>query len=177
MKKRFRNWYKSEKGQSIVEFAIILPIMVVLFTVPIDFFRYINTRTLLCSAASESISQIGYGSIQSGTLSSDVLQLITSTYGDRVDTGRVNVLANPVSTTKHDYTYFVYSSAKANDDPSHYWDQFEERPSSYQCADIEVQISYEMKPITFWGSLYLGDSFVVETPMYTRSVYAGGYTP
>ena len=172
-----QRWRKSEQGQSVVEFAVVLPVLILLFTVPIDFFRYINTRTLLCSAASESISQISYSSVQNNTLGADAMQLMQKTYGDRVDVGRVKISADSGSVEKKNYTYYVYSSDKANADPDDYWCQFDQRPSSYQCVDVRLQFSYDLTPVTIWGSLFFGDTFSVKTPIYTRSVYAGGYTP
>ncbi|WHH57945.1 TadE/TadG family type IV pilus assembly protein [Petroclostridium sp. X23] len=172
-----QNWRKAETGQSLVEFAIILPILVLLLTLPVDFFRYVNTKMILSSAASESISRLNYASVSSGNAVNEIMQTINDYYGDRLDSSRVQISFNMGSLEDENYTYYVYSSAKANPDPSHYWDQFEDRPASYQCMEVQVQFSYELSPITYWGVLFLGSTFDVQTPAYTRNVYAGGYTP
>lgn len=176
MKKWFLTWRQSEQGQSIVEFAIIIPILILLVMLPVDYFRYINTRMLLCSAASEGIGQLTYASIDNGTVSSDFINTLNTAYGDRLDIGRVTISTmNYGAVTKQNYTYYVYSSDKA--DPLNYWNQFDQRPASYQCAEVEIQLTYTIEPLTFWGSMYLGDKINITTPVYTRSVYAGGYTP
>lgn len=177
MKRKLQNWRKAEKGQSLVEFAIILPLLVLLLTLPVDYFRYINTKMILSSAASESIGQLNYASVSSGNPVNNIRQTIKDYYGDRLDSGKVHIDFNKGSLKKENYTYYVYSSAKADPDPAHYWDQFEERPSSYQCMAVQVQLSYELSPVTYWGVLFLGDTFDVQTPAYTRNIYVAGYTP
>ncbi len=176
MKRKFQNWRKTETGQSLVEFAIILPILVLLLTLPVDFFRYINTKMILSSAASESIGQLNYASVSSGSAEADIKKMINDYYGDRLDNDKVQIDFNKGSLVKKNYTYYVYSSDKADPNPLNYGKQFEKRPSSYQCMEIQVQFSYELSPITYWGVLFLGNTFDIKTPAYTRKVYAGGYT-
>ena len=177
MKKKLLNWLSTEKGQSLVEFAIILPILVLLLTLPVDYFRYINTKMILSSAASECIGELNYTSVSSGNAVSDIKQTLDDNYGDRLESDEVGISFDKGSLDKKSYSYYVYSSAKADPDPSHYWNQFEDRPGSYQCMEVEVKFNYEMSPITYWGVFFLGNTFEVNTPVYTRKIYAGGYTP
>lgn len=172
-----KNLHRDESGQSFVELAMILPILIILLTLPIDYFRYISTKTILSSAASDSIVQLNYASIASGTAVADIKTTLNINYGDRLDTGSVLVTFDTSAPVTKDYSYYVYSSALADPDPEDYWNQFEDRESNYQVEDVELQFSYELTPITFWGKLFLGSSINVQTPVYTRSLYAGGYTP
>ena len=173
----FQRWKKAESGQSLVEFAIILPILMLLLTLPVDFFRYLNTKMLLSSAAGESIGQLNYAAASSATAEDDILDTMSAYYGDRLDAGKVQVAKYDTGAiNKKNYTYYVYTSDKATPDPAHYWDQFDDRPSSYQCMEVQVQFSYEVPTVTFWGTLFLGNTYEVLTPVYTRSIYAGGYT-
>ena len=175
-KLKFRRFKNTESGQAVVEFALIIPILILLITLPVDYFRYINTKMILCSAASESIGNLTYDSVKNHTIANDISAVLSVTYQDRLDVG--NVMIENISTVdkgKIDYTYYVYSSAKH--DPYNFGSQFEERPSNYKCTQINMQLTYEIEPITFWGELYLGGNKVkVETPIYSRSVYSGGYT-
>lgn len=167
-------WIENEHGQAIVEFALILPILLILLLLPIDFYRYIDMKMLLNSAASESLSQLDYASVSSGSTASNLMNTIHLTYGDQMDTGRVTINKLELgSTDTKNYTYYVYSSDKA--DPSNFWNQFEERPSTYQCQSVELQLSYELQPITFWGRWMLGSSCRINSRCFSRAIYAGGY--
>ncbi len=177
MKRKLQNWLNTEKGQSLVEFAIILPILILLLTLPVDYFRYINTKMLLNSAASESIGELSYTSASSGNPDNDIKQTLKDCYGDRLDSDKVQISIDKGIPEEKDYTYYVYSSAKADPDPLHFGEQFEERPSSYECMEVQMRFSYEMSPVTYWGTVFLDDTFEVKTPTYTRKIYAGGYTP
>lgn len=177
MKRKLQNWLDNEKGQSLVEFAIILPILILLLTLPVDYFRYINTKMLLNSAASESIGELSYTAVTTGNPDNELRQTLKDCYGERLDSDKVQIDFKDRTLEKKDYTYYVYSSAKADSDPSHFGDQFEERPGSYECKEVQVQFTYEMSPVTYWGTLFLDDTFEVRTPVYTREIYAGGYTP
>lgn len=171
-------WFlrKEENGQSVMEFALILPILVLLFTLPVDFFLYMNTQMTLSSAASESISHLDYSDIISGTGSNRVMEVIVDNYTERLDPGRVTIMElNAGSSDKNDYSYYVYSSDLSN--PTDFGSQFEVRPGSYQFSEVQLQLSYERSPVTFWGALFLGNTYEVKTPVYSRNIYISGYTP
>jgi hypothetical protein len=123
---------------------------------------------------------LNYESATAGTAQADILKMVDDYYGDRLGIGTAQVshykVGSPSKSDK-DYTYWVYSSDKADPDAADYWKQFEGRDSYYKVAPVELQLSYEMKPITFWGVLFFESSFDVETPVYTREVYESGYKP
>lgn len=165
---------KYECGQAIVEFALILPILLLLLLLPFDFYRCINMKMILNSAASESLCQVDYASIANGTLANDLMDIIRTTYGDQLDAGRVTVEKLDLGAKSTEtYTYYVYSSDKA--DPGNFWNQFESRPSSYEGQHIELQLSYEIEPVTMWGEMFLGASYQVKSRSFSRTIYAGGY--
>lgn len=167
---------KSEKGQAVVEFALCLSILLLMALAPVDYFRYIHTKIILSSAANESIGQLSYSSVISGTANGALMNAVTNYFGDRLDPDKVQIFYHyDGSVKKEDYTYYVYSSDR--DDPTDYWNQFEGRQSNYEYAEVEVQLTYEITPVTFWGILYLGSTAEVKTPVYSRSIYAGGFTP
>lgn len=167
---------RDENGQSILEFALILPIIVLLFTAPVDFFICMNTKMTLSSAASECISRLDYSDVSSGTVSNKVTQIITQNFTERLDPLKVNIEElNAGSSHKNDYSYYVYSSDRAN--PSDFGSQFEVRPGSYEYTEVQLQLSYERSAVTFWGTFFLGNTYKVKTPVYSRDIYISGYTP
>lgn len=167
---------RGENGQSILEFALILPIIVLLFTAPVDFFICMNTKMTLNSAASECISRLDYSDVSSGTVSNKVTQTITQNFTERLDPLKVNIEElNAGSSRKNDYSYYVYSSDRAN--PSDFGSQFEVRPGSYEYTEVQLQLSYERSAVTFWGTFFLGNTYKVKTPVYSRDIYISGYTP
>lgn len=167
---------EEESGQSVMEFALILPILVLLLTLPLDFFIYMNTQMTLSSAASECISRLDYSDVSSGTGSNTVMEVLAQNFSERLDPGSVTIKElNAGSSEKNDYNYYVYSSELAN--PSDFGSQFETRPASYQFAKVQLQLSYERSAITFWGSLFLGQTYEVKTPVYSRNIYISGYAP
>ena len=167
-----------ESGQAIVEFAILLPVLLLLLMVPVDLYRYANTKMILKSAAGESLSRLTYPEVSSGAASASITDTITECFGEKLDAGKVEVSElniNPSITI--DYPYYVYSSDRASDNPDKFHEQFETRDSSYKTMEIQIQLKYPLTPVTFWGSLFLGDTFEVVTPVYTRDIYVVGYTP
>lgn len=174
-----RQWFigtENERGQAIVEFALILPILLIILLVPVDFYRCINATMTLNSAVSESLCQLEYSSVANNTVPNDLMSAIRSTYGDKLDVGMVTFKNLDVqSEDTENYTYYVYSSDRA--DPSNFWNQFEARPSSYQCQNVTVQLTYDLHPITPWGQMFLGSTYQVTSRNFSRALYAGGYTP
>lgn len=168
---------KNEEGQSILEFSMTLIILIILVCVPIELIRYINLRTFLCSMATESITQVKYASVENNSLTQDIHSIIQQTYGDRLDVGTININADYLGKGKENYTYYVYSSNLAQEDPNRFWDQFEKRPANYKYAEIQLQLSTVYQPLTIFGAFFVGDNVVVNTPTYQMDVYAGGYVP
>ena len=167
-----------EKGQAVVEFGILLPILIILLLVPVDLYRYANVKMILKSAASESISRLTYMEISGGNSASAIRQTVKDYFGDKLDTGRVTIShleLNPSSEEK--YTYYVYSSEKANNNPGNFQAQFDRRDSSYECIEVELQMTYTLNTVTPWGNLFLDDPFKIVTPVYSRNIYVNDYIP
>lgn len=176
VRKKYSIWRQDEKGQSLVEFAIILPILIMLLTVPVDLYRYINTQMALNSALCESLSQLQYKSIKYSTTQDDLKNTIDNCISDKLDKSIYKITTlNIGSEMKNDYDYKLYSSEYAKT-ATDYWGQFEVRKSNFSYVKVDVQLSYEMSPITIWGQSLLGSSFTVKTPTYSRYIYAYGYT-
>ena len=63
---------KREEGQSMVEFALIIVMLLNLLCVPIELYRFINLRTNLCSAATESPTNLTYEAIRDNGLKEEI---------------------------------------------------------------------------------------------------------
>lgn len=174
MRKLFKN---NEDGQSLVEFSLILVMLIVLVCVPIELIRFINLRVTLCGAATESLTQVEYASVKNDNLHSDIANYINKTYGDRLDVGTVEVYARSFDKKKESYPYYVYTNELEQTKPDSYREQFERRNSNYECATVELELCAKYHPITFLGSMFIGDDVTVRTPSYQTIVYVDGYVP
>ena len=122
------------------------------------------------------MSHLDYSDISSGTVSNKVTQIIMQNFTERLDPSKVNIEElNAAVSQKNDYSYYVYSSDRSN--PSDFGSQFEVRPGSYEYTEVKMQLSYERSAVTFWGTLFLGNTYKVKTPVYSRDIYMSGYTP
>ncbi|HZK57086.1 MAG TPA: TadE/TadG family type IV pilus assembly protein [Clostridia bacterium] len=167
---------KGERGQGIVEFAIILPILLLLLLVPIDLYRVINAKMILKSAASESISKINYEDVGIGGLEDAILDIVDECFGDKFDMDEVEIsFLKEGPLVDKDYIYYVYSSDLADQNPGNFQKQFDKRSSSYKYREVELQMSYNIRPITIFGNMFIGNSFDVKTPVYKRDIYISGY--
>ena len=177
---------KREEGQSMVEFALIIVMLLNLLCVPIELYRFINLRTNLCSAATESLTNLTYEAIRDNGLKEEISSYILDAYGNRfgdyADDGSF-ITASNADPQKQTYKYYVYSSEKAlangedaalNPTQEH----FEKRNSSYEYSTVELKLSVSYKPVTYLGSMAMimfGDEIKVQTPTYHAVVFADGF--
>ena len=100
----------SEKGQALTEFAIILPIILLLLMLPFDYARLIYTKMNLNSAATEALASLKPGDVggsgSSGSASQVILDSINRSYGRNIDVGRVSIDRLDVGNEgRKNYTY------------------------------------------------------------------------
>lgn len=168
----FNKW-KNEKGQSMTEFALILPLVLILMMVPIDAARIIHVKIALNSAATEAISQIDYSSL--GNISLKVNEVLNSSYGDVLDVGRVGIKTLSLGAkTKENYDYYVYTSEKAE---KAFPEQFDKRDGNFTSVGITLSLETELEPLTPLGKAIFGKKVKIDTRGYNRNVYLSGYTP
>ena len=173
----FKKKILSECGQSMTEFAIILPLVIIFLSLPFDYARLILAKINLNSAATEALSNLKTTDMApSGTGVRDaIIDSINKSYGTKLDVGRISFDKLTVANSKkEDYTYYVYTSDKANNP---FDKQFDERNSNYSCQTVTLKMSLDFVPVTFLGRSILGSSVNVSTREYSRDVYVEGYKP
>lgn len=167
---------KRESGQSMVEFALIAISLVLLLTIPVDLFRYINTLMTLNSATAEAASQLTYESLSAGTAAHDVLNTVNETYSDKLNSVSISKLSPGSATQEEEYTYHVYSSDKES--RPQFSDRFEGRASNYHYKTVELQLTCEDDAITPFAALLFGGShWTISGDTVRRNVYVSGYEP
>ncbi len=166
-----------ESGQSIVEFALILPLLLIFLTLPIDYARLIYTQMVLNSAATEALAQVEPDNVAyTATLPDKIKDSVVKSYGDQIDVSAMHIEKLQVGNKdKKGYVYYVYNSDKGSDPSFAKW--FEKRNSNFHCRTVSLKLSVEFKPITFLGQQFLGSSRRIDTREYSRDVYAEGYQP
>lgn len=164
----------NEAGQSVTEFVVILPILLLLLLVPVDFYRAIDLQMQLNSAAADCLNSLQFSDIENQRFDEVFMEAMEVQYGDLIDMSTLGIEKLEVELpVTEEYTYYVYSSDKASE--RRYQDRFEARPANYSHCRVTTQLHCEMKPITFWGSMFLGEVYDVESKEVSREIYSGGY--
>lgn len=168
-----RNLIVEEDGQEIVEFALIVTLLIVLLMVPVDVFRYANTRMILNDAATDAVSSVDYESIKNRNYESKILKSVKDSYGPRLNDVKI-VSCNMEGETQDPYTYHVFNSdlqGKLN-----YADRFEGRNSNYHYQKVSLTLSCTEKAITpIGGLLFGGTEWTIKSDPETCDVYTRGY--
>ena len=78
MMQRIKNLYRSQKGQSLVEFVLVLPIFIILLFGIMEFGRIWETMNVLTSAAREGARVAAVTNPDAGAATSAAQNLLTS---------------------------------------------------------------------------------------------------
>ena len=170
-----RSMIAEEDGQEIVEFALILTLLIVLLMVPVDVFRYANTRMILNDAATGAVTSVDYDSIEDNTYQSKILDSVRNSYGTRLDNVDIAEIKVQSDESKDDYTYQVFNSDKQN--KTRYSEQFDDRKSNYHYKNVSLTLSCTEKAITPFGGMFFGGgtTWTIKSDPKTCSVYTKGY--
>lgn len=169
-----RSMIAEEDGQEIVEFALILTLLIVLLMVPVDVFRYANTRMILNDAATDAVSSLDNDSIERRTYESDILKSVHDSYGSRLNDVQIASIDVQSDESKIDYTYHVFNSDKQT--KPQYSDQFEGRASNYHYKKVSLTLSCTEKAITPFGGMFFGGmDWTIKSDPETCNVYTKGY--
>lgn len=169
-----RSMIAEEDGQEIVEFALILTLLIVLLMVPVDVFRYANTRMILNDAATNAVSSVDYDSIEHNTYKSKILKSVQDSYGSRLDNVNIAEIKVQSDETKDQYTYHVFNSD--NQEKLLYADKFDGRSSNYHYKKVSLTLSCTEKAITPFGGMFFGGMhWTIKSDPETCNVYTKGY--
>lgn len=168
-----RSMVAEEDGQEIVEFALILTLLIVLLMVPVDVFRYANTRMILNDAATGAVTSVDYDSIEHNTYRRKILDSVQASYDSRLSDVEI-VSFDVQNESKDDYTYQVFNSDKQN--KTRYSEQFDGRDSNYHYKNVSLTLSCTEKAITPFGGMFFGSTtWTIKSDPKTCSVYTKGY--
>lgn len=173
-----RKFLKNEKGQSFVEFALVLPIILLIVTFSMDIFCYVNSKTILSSAAVECLAEVSYKDVVEKTVEANIKKILEKNYKGQLSLEKIEIeFSEKNKLIDKKYSFYVYSSELANQNSSKFWSQFEKRLSNYKNQEVILKIKYKIKPITFLGYLFFGSEINISTNEYSKMLYAGGYQP
>lgn len=168
-----RSMIAEEDGQEIVEFALILTLLIVLLMVPVDVFRYANTRMILNDAATGAVTSVDYDSIEHNTYRRKILDSVQASYDSRLRNVQI-VSFDVQDETEDKYTYQVFNSDKQKD--PQYSNQFDGRKSNYHYRNVSLTLSCSEKAITPFGGMFFGNTeWTIKSDPKTCSVYTKGY--
>lgn len=171
---RLRSVTVAEGGQAIVEFALVLVLLIVLLMVPVDVFRYINTRMILNDAATDAVSMVSNDSIESGTAEADILNSVNTSYGTKLKNVQIDSFDASPEHPPAEYDYRVFNSDKQTDpDPSK---RFDNRASNYHFRPVSLKLKCTEDAITpIGGALFGGMHWTITSDAVTCNVYTRGY--
>lgn len=168
-----RSMVAEEDGQEIVEFALILTLLIVLLMVPVDVFRYANTRMILNDAATGAVTSVDYDSIEHNTYRRKILDSVQASYDSRLRNVQI-VSFDVQDETEDKYTYQVFNSDMQKD--PQYSKQFDGRKSNYHYRNVSLTLSCSEKAITPFGGMFFGNTeWTIKSDPKTCSVYTKGY--
>lgn len=140
----------SERGQSLVEFAYIVPILVLMFSFVVDFARVVDAKILVNNAGSEVVRTMSlYGD------ASHTEDVLYHNYGDRLDASHLTYKIDKSAVLADHY---VYHTVKGKD-----------YPSQQYYIDTTVTIKYDVDIVMPLSQLIFGgDSLEVSSKFTSR---------
>ena len=169
-----RSVIAEEDGQEIVEFALIVTLLIVLLMVPIDVFRYVNTRMILSDAATDAVMSVDYDSIEHHTYEDKILKSVQNSYGSRLNEVKIDSIVVQSDDQMTKYTREVFNSD--NQDKLLYSEQFDPRNSNYHYKQVSLTLSCTEQAITPFGSIFFGGmKWTIKSDPKISNVSTKGY--
>ncbi|TGJ77405.1 TadE/TadG family type IV pilus assembly protein [Caproiciproducens galactitolivorans] len=149
-----------ERGQGLVEFALVLPVLLIILGAAVDLGRMINYKIILQNAASDSVRSMK----QESDLNPDVIKSkLYEKYGDQLDFSQFQVRSSGGDVQRKYYTYHANS-----------WYGFVDRTSYYDYFDATISVNYRMKMATPVMAMIAGEAVTLSST-FTGQVYINGY--
>jgi len=152
-------YISDERAQSILEFALILPVMILFLTIIVEFAGLIDTKILLQNAACEGAR----GIVDVRNNVTYQVQSSISDYNERLnfDKLKINVDINPTETRR--YTHHVQNG--------YYYVGVQ---SNYKYCFVKVTLVYDKPIIMPLSKLLFGNVFKLKAS-FTSQFYIEGY--
>jgi Flp pilus assembly protein TadG len=164
----FSRFLRCETAQSLLEFALVFPLLLVMLAIIFDFGRVVDAKFLIQSATSEGIQQLSAteGTISETEINADMLYIVNNEYDDRLDLSKLTICSSVDGPIEKDYFYHVKSGNSWN-----------EVASNITYSNATVNLTYEVPiffPIT---KLMLGEVFSVSSTSTAQVILAGYQAP
>lgn len=153
-----KKFYSNEGGQGLVQFAMVLPVLIIMLSMVVDLSRVINAKVLVNSAASECARYVVEKADEPGTITSYIDHIIKVNYGDRLDTSKLNAeLSNATGVYTEKYTYHKNISDKKGIN------------ATIKYYDMKITVTYELDLVMPLSKLIFGgNTFKISSFYQTR---------
>ncbi|RRC91079.1 pilus assembly protein [Erysipelotrichaceae bacterium OH741_COT-311] len=145
---------KNESGQSLVQFAILLPVLISMFCLILEAGRIFDAYVVINNAASECVRRIAeedkkkYDDVVDGVL--------LDNYNDRLNLANMEFETDVVGGVQQENFYYM-KNIHANP-----------LPASFKYHDVRVEIRYKVKMITPISVALIGDEVELKASFTTR---------
>lgn len=153
---------KKESGQSLVQFALILPIILLLFFTSVEFARIIDTKIILNSAACEIVRSIK----KNTNINLNINTILIDNYAQQLNLDYLNFKTTSSGEQKVYYKYHARSSV---------YGDFVEKTSYYKYEDITVYLNYKLELLSPVSNLIFKDPFIELSSKYSGKISTGGF--
>lgn len=145
---------KNESGQSLVQFAILLPVLISMFCLILEAGRIFDAYIVINNAASECVRRIA----EEDTRKYDdvVDDVLLHNYSDRLNLANMDFDTNVVGGIQQESFYYM-KDIHANP-----------LLSSFKYHDVKVEIKYKVKMITPISIALIGDEVELKASFTTR---------
>lgn len=164
--KKIRGKSCKDCGQALVEFALALPILLILLGAVIDIGRIINYKIVLQSAASDSVKYIqkDFSDSQIDTIRTTIKSDLTNDYKNQLDVNNLDISCSRGSSQHKEYTYHLSEGNGVFGNEQSYYDYF----------DATVTLKYDVPMITPVMAQIVGKKVTLSS-QFTGQVYENGY--
>ena len=152
----------NESGQSLVQFALMIPILLLLLSMAVEVARIVDAQILLNSAACEATRSIKATS----DIDYSVETILYGNYADRLNLSRLNYETHETREKKKYYNYHARDTRYGG---------HVNRTSFYTYKDITVVLTYELELATPISNLIFNGGTVKLTSKYIGRVGTGGF--
>lgn len=152
-----KNFIKNEKGQALVQFVLLFPVLFIMLSMVVDTWRVVDAKMLVQSAASESALYMVEKSDNPGTISDYIETVLYNESKGRLDRSKLKVnITN-------------YGGEKTEKHLFHATYESEGIPFDYVYNDKKVEVEYEVKLIMPLSKfVFGGDTVKVKSHFITR---------